>query len=80
MTCPGRGAHGAARATYDALLWELRTHGLAQLRNANCRRRLEELASTQLGELIAALGRLQGTHPAITDELMQTLRRQLHDA
>jgi hypothetical protein len=72
-----RRMHGAP---YQALLRELRTHGLAQLNNPNCRQRLGELSSVQLRELIAALARLQPKYPAITDELIKTLQRQLHDA
>jgi hypothetical protein len=60
----------APQSTYDALLYELRTYGLAQLNKPNCLRRLSALSSDQLNELIAALLRLRPKYPAITDELL----------
>lgn len=66
--------HGnAPQSTYDAALYELRTHGIAQLANPNCQRRFGELSSKQVGELIAALLRLQRRYPAITDALLLKL-------
>src|SRR5262249_15422257 len=40
--------HGAPQSTYQALLWELREYGIAQLQKADCRRRLADLSTKQL--------------------------------
>ena len=66
----------AAPATYDALLWELRSYGLLRLNHGPTLDRLSALSSKQLDGLIAALTRLQPKHNAITDELIQTLQEQ----
>jgi len=63
----------AAQSTYDAALWELRTYGLAQLAKENCRRRLCDLSTKQLRELIAALARLRSQYSMINDELLLKL-------
>ncbi len=67
----------AAQSTYDALLYELRTFGVAQLAKPNCRSRLSDLSTQQLRELIAALIRLKPEYPAITDDLLLKLGDQL---
>jgi hypothetical protein len=66
-------SHDVPQATYDAVLWELRTYGLAQLANENCRRRLSDLSTKQLRELIAALMRLRSQYLTINDELLLKL-------
>jgi hypothetical protein len=58
-------------------LYELRTHGLAQLNESNCRRHLFDLTTDQVRELIAALMRLRSAYPTITDELLLKLADQL---
>jgi len=63
----------AAQTTYDAALFELRTYGLAQLAKENCRRRLSDLSTKQLRELIAALVRLRSQYSMINDELLLKL-------
>ena len=63
----------AAQSTYDAALWELRTYTLAQLAKENCRRRLSDLSTKQLRELIAALMRLRPQYSMINDELLLKL-------
>jgi hypothetical protein len=60
----------APRSTFDALVLELRTHGLPQFTNTSCRRRLGELSTQQVRELIAALMRLRPRYSAITGELI----------
>jgi len=67
----------AAPSTYDALLYELRTHGVPQLGKPACHHRLAELSDRQLKELIDALKRIQPKYSAITDELLRQLRRLL---
>ena len=65
------------RSTYDAALYELRTYGLQQLANSNCRHRLADLSTLQMRELIAALIRLRPQYSSITDELLLKLGEQL---
>ena len=60
----------APRSTYDAALWELRTYGVAQLAKENCRRRLSDLSTKQIRELVAALMRLRPQYLMINDELL----------
>jgi hypothetical protein len=73
-----RRQHGAAQSTYDAVFYELRTYGLAQLAQANCRRRLADLSTVQVRELIAALIRIRPQYPTtITDDLIGLLGDQL---
>jgi hypothetical protein len=63
----------APRSTYDAALWELRTYGVAQLAKENCRRRLSDLSTKQIRELVAALMRLRPQYLMINDELLLKL-------
>ena len=63
----------APQTTYDAALWELRTYGVAQLAKENCRRRLSDLSTKQIRELIAALMRLRPQYSMIDDELLLKL-------
>jgi hypothetical protein len=65
----------APRATVEALLYELRTHGLPAFERPSCRRRLSELSADQLRELMASLIRVRAGCPAVTDELLITLDR-----
>lgn len=67
----------APRTTCDALLYELRTHGITQLSNPSCLLRLGDLSTDQIRDLIASLLRLQPQHAAITDELILKLGDQL---
>jgi hypothetical protein len=63
----------APQSTYDAALWELRTYGVVQLAKENCRRRLSDLSTKQLRELVAALMRLRPQYSMINDELLLKL-------
>jgi hypothetical protein len=64
----------APRSTYDAALWVLRAYGLARIDDKWMRPRLAEFSTTQLKELIAAMGRMQSRYPrTITSELISTL-------
>jgi hypothetical protein len=63
----------AAKSTCDALLYELRTLGVAALAGPNCKQRLSALSTKQLRDLIAALMRLRPQYPAITDDLLLKL-------
>ena len=67
----------AGKATCDALLYELRTYGAAQLAKPNCQSRLTELSTPQLRELIAALTRLKPNCRVIDDTLLLKLGKLL---
>jgi hypothetical protein len=63
------------RTTYDAVLWALREYGVARIDDEWMRPRLAEFSTTQLKELIAAMGRMQLRCPrTITSELIFTLK------
>jgi hypothetical protein len=64
----------APQSTVEALMYELRTNGLPQLRKENTQRRLADLSVSQLREVIEQLIRLQPKYPRIDDELIETLR------
>lgn len=65
----------APQTTYDAVLWVLREYGLARIDDKWMRPRLAEFSTTQLKELIAAMGRMQSRYPrTITSELISTLK------
>ena len=67
------GARPAPQVTLDALLYELRTDGVATFENPSCRRRLADLSDGQLRELLAALIRARTNCAAVTDELLVAL-------
>jgi hypothetical protein len=64
----------AAQSTVEALIFELREHGAAQLEKEGCRRRLGELSDEQLLEVIERLVALQSQHPKINDALIAAFR------
>jgi hypothetical protein len=63
----------APESTFQAVFYELRTHGVAQLRQPNCQRRLADLSIAQLKRLIGGLQQRRGQYPGISDELLTTL-------
>src|SRR5262249_2592551 len=65
----------APQATVEAVMYELRTDGVAALKAPNCRRRLGSLARAQFKEVIARLIKLRGRSycAGITDELFLAL-------
>lgn len=63
----------APKATYDAVVYELRTHGLRQLSKPNCQRRLADLLIRQLKNLMANLQQRRGQYPSVSDELLTAL-------
>jgi hypothetical protein len=69
------GARPIPQTTVNALLYQLRMDGLAAFEHPNCRRRLAELLTEQLRELIAALIRVRPICAAVTDELLIALDR-----
>lgn len=68
-----RNLYGAAPSTVEAVMYELRTYGLAAIAGPNCQRRLSELSDVQLRQVIERLYRLQPKYPAITDNLLLAL-------
>jgi hypothetical protein len=65
----------AAQSTYDAVLWVLRTYGVARLGNGWMMPRLAQFSADQFQELVAAMRRLRasGKWPAVTDQLVSQL-------
>jgi hypothetical protein len=64
----------AAESTYQAVLWVLRTHGVAHLTDNRTLPRLAEFSPDQMQELVAAMRRLQPHYPAtVTGELIAKL-------
>jgi hypothetical protein len=64
---------GAASSTVEAVMYELRTYGIAALAGANCQRRLSELSPDQVRDVIVRLDRLRSNYPAISDKLLLLL-------
>jgi len=65
----------APPTTLEAVMYELRTDGIAALKQSNCRRRLSELSAKQFEEIIGRLIRLRGHSycPGITNDLFLAL-------
>jgi hypothetical protein len=63
----------APKATFDAVLFELRTYGLPQLSKSNCQRRLADLSIAQLKNLMAGLQQRRSQYPNVSDELLAAL-------
>lgn len=70
-------ADHAAASTAEAAVYELRTHGLAQLRKPNCQRRLGALSPEQVREVIARLIKLRPQYSKIDDEMLLQLEERL---
>ena len=68
---------GAAFTTVEALMYSLRERGEAALHERDTRRRLSELSTNQVREVVTRLMRLRPKYPAITDELLFLLSEQL---
>jgi hypothetical protein len=63
----------APKATYDAVVYELRTNGISQLGEPNCRRRLGDLSGAQMKAVMASLQALRDQYPKVNDELLKAL-------
>jgi hypothetical protein len=68
---------GAAASTVEAIMLELRTYGIEQLKKENTKRRLSELSDRQLREVIQRLVKLQSRYPQIGDKLIFALQEKL---
>jgi hypothetical protein len=69
----------APKATYEAAVFELRTHGVVQLNKPNCQRRLANLSLSQFKCLMASLQQKRDQYPNISDELLAALE-EIYDA
>jgi hypothetical protein len=69
---------GAAPSTIEAVMYELRTYGMAATAGQNCKRRLSELSPDQVRDVIVRLDRLRPTYPAITDDLLLLLGKLIN--
>src|SRR5262252_9518325 len=67
----------AAASTVEAVVYELRTYGLVQLKKPNCQRRLGDLSGEPLREVIARLIKLRPQYPKIDDMLLLQLEDRL---
>jgi hypothetical protein len=65
----------AAESTFKAVMWVLRTYGVAHLGDGWMMPRLAQFSADQFQELVAAMRRLNasGKWPAVTDELVSKL-------
>jgi hypothetical protein len=75
----GERRSGAPETVYNAVMHELRVHGVAQLGKPDCQRRLADLSDAQLRMLLGSLQRKRGQYPAISDELLTALAEIYHD-
>jgi hypothetical protein len=63
-----------ATSTFDAVVWVLRTYGVARLADDWMLPRLAEFSPEQMRDLIAAMERLKAKGwPRVTDELIEGL-------
>jgi hypothetical protein len=65
----------AAQSTVDAVLWVLRTYGVAHLTDTWTLPHIAEFSPDQMQELVAAMHRLRATAqwPNVTDQLVREL-------
>lgn len=61
------------RSTIDALVYELRTDGMAALQRPHCLGRLSDVSPDDLRGVIASLIQLRSKYPSITDALLLKL-------
>jgi len=72
-----RARYGAAPTTVEALIYELRTEGIAQLKKQNTQRRLAELTVEQVQQVIDRLFQARPENPKIDDALISKLKEQI---
>jgi hypothetical protein len=65
----------APEAIYNALLYELRTCGVPQLKNLSCQRRLADLSAAQIKAAMASLQARRSQYPKVSDDLLKALAR-----
>ena len=70
--------HGrAAESTVEALMLALRERGAAALAEPECQKRLANISTAQMRDVLARLMALRPSYPAIDDELLFLLGKQL---
>jgi hypothetical protein len=69
------GAKCAAESTFQAVAYVLRQHGMRRLNDPWLTTRLGEFSDAQIGDLIAALGRMKPRYPEITDQLISEIAK-----
>jgi hypothetical protein len=67
----------AAASTVEALMLALRERGAAALAEPDCQRRLADMSTAQVRDILARLMALRPAYPAIDDELLFLLGEQL---
>jgi hypothetical protein len=70
-------ADRAAASTVEALVLALRERAAADLAEPECQRRLANLSTAQMRDILARLMALRSNYPAIDDELLFLLGKQL---
>jgi hypothetical protein len=65
-----RRGDGVPQSTVEALIYELRTHGITALEHPRCLRRLDNVSTAQLREMLGHLIKLRPKNPLITDDLL----------
>jgi hypothetical protein len=62
--------HGAPETTVDAVIFSLRSRGMAALNDPITRRRLSELSRPQIADVGVRLHRLRAKYPTVTDQVI----------
>ena len=70
-------ADRAAASTVEALMFALRERGAAALAEPECQKRLADMSTAQMRDILARLMALRPSYPAIDDELLFLLGKQL---
>jgi hypothetical protein len=65
-----REQYGAPETTVDAVIFALRSRGMAALNEPITKQRLSELSKPQLAEVGVRLHRLRAKYPTITDQVI----------
>jgi hypothetical protein len=68
-----RRGNDVPQSTVEALIYELRRHGLIALQHSNCLRRLDDVSTAHLREMLSRLIKLRPKYLAITDDLLLKL-------
>ena len=67
---PHREQRGAPETTVDAVIFSLRSRGMATLNDPITRQRLSELSKAQIAEVGVRIHRLRAKYPTITDQVI----------
>jgi N-acetyl-anhydromuramyl-L-alanine amidase AmpD len=64
----------AAQSTVEAVRYELRICGIAQLQKPRTQARLANFSAEQITEMVTSLRRMRSRYPAITEELITAVK------